>query len=390
MSRSVRTAVLLAITIGTASTASPLQAQVTRADSAAVLLDAAQAFRARGDTRVADEILRMILRRFPDTPSAELARGRSEETSRELEAGRGKTGFVVWNTLYGSFLGLAVPAAFGADEPEAFGAGLLVGAPLGFFASKAYANSRDLTAGQSGLISFATFWGTWQGFGWRDVLDIGTTQNPCQGIPGGVCGESTSDTAPWTAGVIGGLTGLGAGLYLARHDISSGTSSLIFNASLWGTWYGTALGILTDLEDDDLLTAILLGGNAGILASIPAAKAWNPSTNKVRLVSIAGVAGGVAGLGLDLLFNVDGDKAAVGIPTATATIGLVAGALLYKDRDRGIETASSNFQNSLLSLGEKPRWGVPLPMPARIRFELPNGTSGWRPGVRLMLVNGTF
>jgi len=388
MIRSLLTALFVTVVLGAAST--PLQAQVSRADSAAVLLDAAQAFRARGETRVADQILRMILRRFPDTPAAEIARGGTEETRRELEAGGGKTGFVVWNTLYGSFLGLAVPAALGADEPEAFGAGLLVGAPLGFFASKAYANSRNLTAGQSGLISFATFWGTWQGFGWQDVFDIGNSYAICEGIPEGGCGQNTSDTAPWAAGVIGGLAGLGTGLYFGRNDISSGTSSLIFNAALWGTWYGTAFGVLTDIEDDDLLAAILLGGNAGILAAIPAAKAWRPSTNKVRLVSIAGVAGGVAGLGLDLLFNVDSDKAAVGIPTATATIGLVAGALLFKDRNGGTDAGPSDFQNSLLSLGERPRWGVPIPMPTRIHFEAANGTRTWHPGVRLMLVSGTF
>ena len=190
--------------------------------------------------------------------------------------------------------------------------------------------------------------------------------------------------------VAGGLTGLGAGLYFARGDVPSGTSSLIFNSALWGTYYGLAAAVLTDTEDDGLLTMMLLGGDAGILAAIPAARAWRPSVSKVRLVSIAGVAGGVAGLGLDLLFNVDDDKAAVAIPTAGATIGLVAGALMFRDGDDRSEGSDAGFQGSLLSLGDRPRWGIPMPMPTRIRMDAPGGRTEWRPGVRLMLVNGSF
>ena len=52
--------------------------------------------------------------------------------------------------LYGAFLGAAIPAALGADDPEGYGAGLLVGAPLGFFASRAYAKNPAITDGQAG------------------------------------------------------------------------------------------------------------------------------------------------------------------------------------------------------------------------------------------------
>ena len=56
----------------------------------------------------------------------------------------------------------------------AAGVGLLLGAPAGFFASRAYARSRPLSDGQARAITLGGTWGTWQGFGWASVLDLGT------------------------------------------------------------------------------------------------------------------------------------------------------------------------------------------------------------------------
>jgi hypothetical protein len=79
----------------------------------------------------------------------------------------------VFATLYGLWLGVAVPTALGADDGEAYGAGLLVGGPLGLFSARAVTRSRSLTEGQVRAISWGGIWGTWQGFGVAEVLDIG-------------------------------------------------------------------------------------------------------------------------------------------------------------------------------------------------------------------------
>ena len=186
---------------------SPLPAQQTAADSAQVLLDAARLLQRQGYLDLAREVLRIAATRYPDTAAGLEASRESSRLPAGQVTGFSRTGFFLYNTLYGGFLGVAIPAAFGADGPEAYGAGLLIGAPLGFFASRAYARGRNLTDGQAGIIDFASFWGTWQGFGWRAVFNIGE-EEICE-ID--YCYTNGSDTAPWAAGVIGGLTGLGAG-----------------------------------------------------------------------------------------------------------------------------------------------------------------------------------
>ena len=46
------------------------------------------------------------------------------------------------------------------------------------------------------------------------------------------------------------------------------------------------------------------------------------SRNRTRLVSIAGVIGGLAGAGLDLIVQPDNEKVAIGIPLAGSIAGL--------------------------------------------------------------------
>jgi hypothetical protein len=365
-------------------TAPALPAQQTAADSARVLLDAARLLQQQGYPDLARELFRIAAARYPTTAAGLEATRESARIPEPPVTGFGRTGFLLYNTLYGGFLGLAIPAAFGADGPEAYGAGLLIGAPLGFFASRAYARGRNITDGQAGIIDFASFWGTWQGLGWRAVFDLGE-EEICEFD---FCYTTGSDTAPWTASVIGGLTGLGVGLLLAQKPIAAGTSSTVFNGALWGTWYGIAIGILADLEDDDLLAAALIGGNVGVLAAIPAALAWKPASSQVRIATAAGLAGGLAGSGLALLVNTDDEKANIGMIAGGTTVGLIAGALLARDREpRGQEAAL--FDPALFTIRDGLRIGLPMPTPTAIPVERARKRS-MVPGLQLKLLDATF
>ena len=158
---------LVSFLIAGAST-EPLFGQMTRADSAAVLLDATRRLEREGEHDAARELLDLIVRHFRGTPAASEAATRLT-TSRARETERsGRASFIAFSTAYGAWLGIAVPAAFGADEPEPFGAGLLIGAPSAFFASKAFVDKYPMSAGQSTLTGFGARWGTWQGMGWRE------------------------------------------------------------------------------------------------------------------------------------------------------------------------------------------------------------------------------
>jgi len=358
----------------------PAAAQQTAADSAHVLLQAARVLQAQGHAGVARDVLDRLLLLFPGTPQADSARAMALRAPEPEATGFGKTGFIIYHTLYGAFLGVAIPAALGADDPEPYGVGLILGAPLGFFASRAYASGRPLTDGQTGIINFGSFWGTWQGFGWQEVLGIGD-QEVCEVD---YCYEEDSDTAPWASAVIGGLTGLGAGLLAAKGPVSAGTSSLIFNSSLWGTWYGYALGTFFDAEDDDLLMASLIGGNVGLLAAIPAAHAWKPSRTQVRLASAGGLMGGIVAAGVAVLADADEDKAVVGIITGGVTAGLIGGAILGRDRGQTSASTGAGADFALVNVRDGVRIGVPMPIPTMLRLDTAKGRAT-TPGVRLTL-----
>jgi hypothetical protein len=375
----------LLIALALFAAAPALPAQQTTADSAQVLLDAARVLEREGRTRLARDLFRLITEHYPGTPAATAAASAAQALPEPEVTSFGRTGFYLYHTLYGAFLGLAVPAAFGADGPEPYGAGLLVGAPLGFFGSRAYAKGQIVTDGQAGVISFGSFWGTWQGLGWRAVFEIGD-EEVCDEFG---CYHNESDTAPWVAAIAGGLTGLATGVAFAQAPIHRGTSTMIFNSALWGSWYGLALGILTDMEDDDLLAATLIGGDVGVLAAIPAANIWKPTPSQVRLASVVGLAGGFAGGGLALLFNVDDDKTAVALAAGGTTIGLIGGAMLAKGQGSDDGGGGADLDLALFNLGDGVRLGFPIPIPSAVRTGRATGRQSV-PGVRLTLLGGSF
>jgi len=375
-----------------------LHAQVTRADTAMVILHVARDVDASGDRELAAQLYRLVLERYAGTPAAAQASTRLATMGGERRQGNGRAGFVVYNTMFGTWLGVAIPAAAGAEGSSAFGAGLLAGAGIGFLASNAYAGHRPMSSGQAKAYTFATWWLTWQAIGWRAVLDIGRHQ-VCypDGLGGSYCYDDTPDEAPFTAAVVGGLGGAIAGIGLSRLPLQAGDVELVQHSALWGTWYSAVAWILTHEDsggsDDVVLTYLLLGGDALGLAAIPAARAWQPTSGQVRLTSIAGVAGAIVGLGVDLLVHVDDDDTGVLIPTIGATAGLIAGAVstgLTRGRPRITQPEPSSSDVALLNVHDGVRVALPLPLPAAIPWIGEQGRLRYRPGVRLTLFDAHF
>src|SRR5690606_28158570 len=193
-------------------------AQGAPVDTAAVLLDLAGKLETEGRLEAARMLYRLILERYPSAAAAGEARLRLGFVDRRIDVARaeqsGRTELLVWSTLYGLWLGVAVPAAFGADDAEMYGIGLLVGGPSAFAVARGYARRHPLSVGQARAITFGGTWGTWQGFGLREVIDIGTdTETVC--FTGG-CVEVETDEreAAFAAAVLGGLAGIGIGAAL--------------------------------------------------------------------------------------------------------------------------------------------------------------------------------
>jgi hypothetical protein len=376
--RLARSALLFVLLLVAAAARSrDASAQVTRADSAAVLLETAGRFQAEGQPDVAFALYRFVAEHFADTPAGARARSHLESARDEGTEGGGRVELEVWSTTYGLWLGVALPGAFGADSPEPYGAGLLLGGPVGFLTGKAIARSRPLSEGQARAITLGGTWGTWQGAGWANVLDLGK-RTECfvpDEVVGEVCyetGDSSEET--FAAMILGGVAGIAAGTVISRKPISPGVATTANFGALWGTWFGFAVGYLGGLEDDALLTATLVGGDAGLAAAAVGAARWHPSRSRARLVSIYGVIGGLSGLGIDLLLQPDDDKVAVGIPLAGSILGLAIGSGVTRSYDTGGGGAGGGNRGALLGYADG-AWSMdpPVPYPVMLERDGPQG-----------------
>ena len=348
-------------------------AQVSAADSAAVLVATAGDFEARGDVEVARALYEEVLRRYPNTPAAEVARTRLEglgapggptpagparaATPRDR---RGDTEFRVWSTMYGLWLGVALPILADAQGSEPYGVGLLIGGPAGYLAGRAFSRSRSLSVGQARTVSWAGTWGTWQGLGWAHALNLGRDAD-CD-----YCGPAEESVV--AAALSGGLAGLLAGGLISRADITEGAAASSYLGSLWGTWVGLAGATALDFDDVATWRSTLLVGNAGLLAGALAGRRFGLSSRRAHMISLGGLIGGFGGIGIVLIAEPSSSSEDVAIPLAGSLVGLGLGALFTRGLDETPEGASSGSGAPALlnwSEGEFSA-GLPLPFPATV------------------------
>lgn len=347
-------------------------AQVTTADSAAVLVATAADFEERGELEVAQALYEEVVRRYPGTPGAALARARLERlgapadpTPARLAPGgalqdrRGDTEFRVWSTMYGLWLGVAVPMIAEASGSESYGAGLLLGGPTGYLVGRVF--SRSLSVGRSRTISWAGTWGTWQGMGWAHALNLGADPG-CD-----YCEPGEKETV--TAALAGGLAGIVTAGLLAR-ETSEGTAAATYLGSLWGTWFGLGGAAALDLDDEAMWASTLLVGNAGLIAGTLAGSRFDLSSRRAHMISLGGLIGGFGGLGIVLITKPGSTSGEFAIPLATSLVGLGFGALLTgesegapADESSAAGAASGLSSPALLNWSEGGPLAVGLPLP---------------------------
>jgi len=367
MRRLVPVLLVMALPLLLASTG---EAQTTRADTAAVLLDVATRLQTEGRASLSRSLLDLIIERYSGTPAAEAARLARAQVRPAVEERSGRTELLVWATTYGLALGAAVPGAFDANEPEAYGVGLLVGGPAGFGVGRLLAKE-GITEGQARAITFGSLWGAWQAFGWREVLDIGDPDPLCLTEPDGpeLCYERDAEgSTKVRAAILGSFAGLGTGVLLAKKPIASGTATTVNLGALWGSWFGVAGAVLGNFDEgDEALTWALLGGNAGLVATALLAPKWNLSRNRARLISISGVAGGLAGAGL-LLIGGGGDNTAILIPVVGSIAGLGLGVHWTRNYDERAPGNNNDGGEALLEWRDgEMKVGTPTPTPMLLR-----------------------
>ncbi|MDE2944032.1 MAG: hypothetical protein OXT63_07460 [Gemmatimonadota bacterium] len=359
--------------------------QLTPADSAAVLVATAADFEERGELEVARALYEEILRRYPGTPGAEMARARLEGLGASAgptpegpaqggasQDRRGDTEFRVWSTLYGLWLGgVAVPLLADASSSESHGVGLLLGGPVGYLAGRVF--SRFLSVGRSRTISWSGTWGTWQGVGWAHALNLGADPG-CE-----YCDPGEQEAV--TAALAGGVAGIVTAALLSR-DTSEGTASATYLGSLWGTWFGLGGATALDLDDDAIWASTLLVGNAGLVAGALAGSRFDLSSRRAHLISLGGLIGGFGGVGLVLITKPNSTSGELAIPLATSLAGLGLGILLTPEGDGAPEgesgAARAAFGSSSPALlnwsgGARPEVGLPMPFPTTVLDPERNG-----------------
>lgn len=344
-------------------------AQATRADSAAILLDAARRLDLEGSRAAAAALLDHISRRFTDTPAAAEARTLLKERPAEPERS-GRLELLAWGAIDGAWLGIAIPAAVGATGTAPYGVGLVAGGPLGLLVAKAYADHARPSLGQARAITFAFNWATWQTVGWVAAL---------------TSGDLGSGTAFGSA-VAGGLGGATFAAAWGRHrTVPVGMVTAASHAAYWGSWFGLMGWTLLGLEGDGGLRLVLAAGDAGLfLAALTAPR--DISEGRVWLTTAAGIAGIAVGGGLDLLLQPSDDKVAIAIPTATSAVGLLAGVALAKGTERvpGAQRPAPGGRADAALL-EIDRTGARLGLPAPRPMAQPAGERGARRLYRLAL-----
>ncbi len=279
----------------------------------------------------------------------------------------GRVLLYVSQTLNGLWLGVAVPAMFDADDPTPYGIGLLLGAPAGILFARYVDTHQPVSLGQATAITWGGWWGWWNGLGLYAMAD------------------NADETDFFRNTAIGLVGGTAVGTLLARRPISGGDASLVAHASVWGTWYGAVLAELADADGDEGWTWVLGAGNAALMGAALATPKVDVSAGRVWVTTASGIAGLVAGLGIDLIVDA-GDKTAILIPAITSGAGLAAGMILSRGLDRREARGPAMMpEPTLLGVRDgRARLGLPLPQPAMVQRD-DGRTRRWVPGMRMTL-----
>jgi len=313
--------------------------ELTPEQQAESVLSFARRLIAQQEAQLAIPVLEKLAQYFPGTPAAQKAQALRDSLLAlppKLDQ-NGRVGVVVFSTLYGTWLGVAIPIIAEADDPKAFVASMMAGSVAGLLISLNATKNQPISDGRASLINFGGWFGTWQGIAWSNAF-------------------GAEDREIVTGAVIGGLTGLGAAIALtANRNIRPGYATLINFGGIWGSWFSLCAAEIAGVQGEETeLGLIAAGGDIGIISTAIAARSTQMSRGRARLINIAGVVGTVFGLGMAVLAEVDEAQSAFAIMGAGSMAGLLIGSSATKNYDRAFHL---NDQNRFGILGP-PYWQV--------------------------------
>ena len=309
------------ITILVCALFSQLNVASAESSEAARLYETAFRRIVEGNYGEAYDRLNEVIARYPDTVYARFAENRKRrleqlnlpDIRRKKIDQSGRIGTVVFSTLYSTWLGIGTARlADGVDGAKTVATGMMIGAPTGLLTALIATRNAKLTRGQSALINFSGYWGTWQGLGWTILIDEDDSEKPLIG-----------------GAMIGGLSGILATAALTRKvDPSLGDMGIINYGALWGTWLAWSAGTVAKLSDgDQLLAWTLIGGNLGVTAMASLSSKIDISLARANWINLGGVIGTIVASGIVIIIaqNELSEEAAFALLMSGGIAGLITG-----------------------------------------------------------------
>jgi hypothetical protein len=376
--RNTRRTALLVVLIGGGWLVSPAAAdecpkESTEQRAARVQYEEAVVAAGKGDYGGARKKFERVIAEHPSSHFACWAR----QKVAAMSAGRmplnknGRAAFIIGSTLFATWTAEAIAtiAMLGDDDiSEDEGKGLIWtgigGAAVGLVPSILLSSDLPMSTGRATLINFGWLWGAWHGAAISLIPDDISVQ-------------------PVLAASLGGSVAGWVGTFLLTHyvDVADGDAALISSGAVWSTWLTAAIGALIAAESFfeervAWVSALLAGGDAGLVAAALVSRKVDISAGRVGLINLGGLLGAMLGGGILAVAKVDSPRGAVGIMLGTTITGLVATTWLTRNYDRPDTGAKG------VALLERTRegWAFGLPPP---RFAA-SRESGWSLAIPLI------
>jgi hypothetical protein len=306
----------------------------------------------------------------------EKAREKAMETAWKKAVPSGNEGrgrLVLWSSLYGIWLGIAVDVMFDINGERSVILPPMVGLGAGIGLSLAATSNYPITIGEAWTIITGLDYGTINGALWAGGLDFSD-----KGVVGTAVATSVAATS--------------VGVLVANaKSPSAGDIELVRSGLLWGTVGGllATFVIAPDASSTSALKAVAASMDLGFLTGVGLASSFDLSRNRVLIIDAGALAGGLFGLGLAwLAAGAEGNArslAGAGLAGMLAGIGVAAWATHDLDAHDDTISAAPSLP-AVLARDAAGRWrfGTPGAVPV---FD---GTSSRLVGATFNAVGGLF
>ena len=284
--------------------------------------------------------------------------------------GRGR--LVLWSSLYGIWLGIAVDIMFDINGDRSVILPPLIGLGAGIGLSLAATSNYQVTVGEAWTIITGLDYGTINGALWAGGLDFSD-----KGVVGTAVATSVAATS--------------IGVLVANaKSPSAGDIELVRSGLLWGTIGGllATFVIAPDASSSSALKAVAASMDLGFLSGVGLASSFDLSRNRVLIIDAGAVTGGLFGLGIAwLAAGSEGNgRGLAGAALVGMLTGIGVAAWATRDLDAHDEAISMGTLPAVLARDAAGRWGFGTPGPVPV-FD---GTGSRLVGATFSAVGGLF